>query len=111
MPSPYCGTLPLHSYTKARAHAAFAPRLALRKPHRGAAAWFVDILGFMQAKIHDLKPGYYWYTMANDPLAVIHIHDDGGATLMGTDYRMEAQGVADMIKQGERFFWIEPPTL
>ena len=48
-------------------------------------------------------------TMANDPLAVIHIHDDGGATLMGTDYRLTPEGVADMVRQGERFFWIEPP--
>ncbi|AMH06181.2 hypothetical protein F1536_19085 [Achromobacter xylosoxidans] len=47
--------------------------------------------------------------MANDPLAVIHIHDDGGATLMGTDYRLSAEGVADMLRQGQRFFWIEPP--
>ena len=39
----------------------------------------------MNTNLHNLKPGYYWYTMANDPLAVIHIHDDGGATLMGTD--------------------------
>ena len=41
----------------------------------------------MNTDLHDLKPGYYWYTMASDPLAVIHIHEDGGATLMGTDYR------------------------
>ena len=39
----------------------------------------------MTTDLHDLKPGYYWYTMANDPLAVIHIHEDGGASLMGTD--------------------------
>ncbi|KCV59295.1 MULTISPECIES: hypothetical protein [Bordetella] len=60
---------------------------------------------------HDLKPGYYWYTMENDPLAIIHIHEDGGATLMGTDYRVEPEGVASMIRQGERFFWIEPPVV
>ena len=65
----------------------------------------------MQNEIHDLKPGYYWYTMANDPLAVIHIHDDGGASLMGTDFRLDAQGVAQMIQQGERFFRIEPPAV
>ncbi len=63
----------------------------------------------MNTDLHNLKPGYYWYTMANDPLAVIHIHDDGGATLMGTDYRLSAEGVADMLRQGQRFFWIEPP--
>ncbi|KAG1246804.1 hypothetical protein G6F68_014476 [Rhizopus microsporus] len=63
----------------------------------------------MTTDLHDLKPGYYWYTMANDPLAVIHIHEDGGASLMGTDYRSGAEGVADMVRQGERFFWIEPP--
>jgi len=63
----------------------------------------------MTTDLHDLKPGYYWYTMANDPLAVIHIHEDGGASLMGTDYRIGAEGVADMVRQGERFFWIEPP--
>ena len=64
----------------------------------------------MNTNPHNLKPGYYWYTMANDPLAVIHIHDDGGATLMGTDYRrLTPEGVADMVRQGERFFWIEPP--
>ncbi|MDQ8031258.1 hypothetical protein [Bordetella genomosp. 1] len=60
---------------------------------------------------HDLKPGYYWYTMEKDPLAIIHIHDDGGATLMGTDFRMEPEGVASMVRQGERFFWIEPPAV
>lgn len=65
----------------------------------------------MDTKLHNLKPGYYWYTMQADPLAVIHIHEDGDATLMGTDFRVKAQGVADMIRQGERFFWIEPPTL
>lgn len=65
--------------------------------------------GPMNTNLHNLKPGYYWYTMANDPLAVIHIHDDGGATLMGTDYRLTPEGVADMVRQGERFFWIEPP--
>lgn len=65
----------------------------------------------MTTDLHNLKPGYYWYTMANDPLAVIHIHDDGGATLMGSDYRIGAEGVADMIRQGERFFWIEPPLV
>ena len=48
----------------------------------------------MNTNLHNLKPGYYWYTMANDPLAVIHIHDDGGATLMGTDYRLTPEGVA-----------------
>ena len=48
----------------------------------------------MNTDLHDLKPGYYWYTMASDPLAVIHIHEDGGATLMGTDYRLGAEGVA-----------------
>ncbi|MEN5161906.1 hypothetical protein [Achromobacter spanius] len=65
----------------------------------------------MTTDLHNLKPGYYWYTMANDPLAVIHIHEDGGATLMGTDYRIGAEGVADMVRQGERFFWIEPPLV
>lgn len=65
----------------------------------------------MDTKLHNLNPGYYWYTVKNDPLAVIHIHDDGSATLMGTDFRVEALGVADMIQQGERFFWIEPPAL
>ena len=65
----------------------------------------------MKIDLHDLKPGYYWYTMDNDPLTVIHIHDDGGATLMGTDFRMGPQAVANMIQQGERFFWIEPPPL
>ncbi|AUA54583.1 hypothetical protein YH64_024215 [Achromobacter sp. LC458] len=49
--------------------------------------------------------------MANDPLAVIHIHEDGGASLMGSDYRIGAEGVADMVRQGERFFWIEPPQV
>lgn len=65
----------------------------------------------MEPKLHDLKPGYYWYSIKDDPLAVIHIHQDGGATLMGTEYRMQAQDVADMVQQGERFFWIEPPIL
>ncbi|SAI73985.1 Uncharacterised protein [Bordetella ansorpii] len=63
----------------------------------------------MTTDSHDLKPGYYWYTMENDPPAIIHIHDDGGATLMGTDLRMDADAVADMVAQGEKFFWIEPP--
>ncbi|KAG1357617.1 hypothetical protein G6F61_014559 [Rhizopus arrhizus] len=54
----------------------------------------------MTTDLHDLKPGYYWYTMANDPLAVIHIHEDGGASLMGTDYRIGAEGVADMPAAG-----------
>ena len=40
----------------------------------------------MNTDLHDLKPGYYWYTMASDPLAVIHIHEDGGATLMAVSY-------------------------
>ena len=65
----------------------------------------------MKTELHTLKPGYYWYTMANDPLTVIHIHDDGGATLMGTDFSMGPEGVANMIQQGERFFWIEPPQV
>lgn len=65
----------------------------------------------MDTKTHDLKPGYYWYTMQDDPLAVIHIHADGGASLMGTDFRLQPEGVADMIRQGERFFWIDPPAL
>jgi len=65
----------------------------------------------MEKSLHDLKPGYYWYTMKNDPLTIIHIHDDGGATLMGTDLRMQALDVASMIQQGEQFFWIEPPAL
>lgn len=65
----------------------------------------------MTTDLHNLKPGYYWYTMANDPLAVIHIHEDGGASLMGSDYRIGAEGVADMVRQGERFFWIEPPQV
>lgn len=60
---------------------------------------------------HNLRPGYYWYTMAQDPPAIIHIHDDGGATLMGTDLRLESADVAAMIRQGERFFWIEPPEV
>lgn len=59
--------------------------------------------GVSSRTTHDLKPGYYWYTMENDPLAIIHIHEDGGATLMGTDYRVEPEGVASMIRQGERF--------
>lgn len=63
----------------------------------------------MTTASHGLKPGYYWYTMENDPPAIIHIHDDGGATLMGTDLRMDQDAVADMIAQGERLFWIEPP--
>jgi hypothetical protein len=65
----------------------------------------------MDTKPHDLKPGYYWYTMQGDPPAVIHIYDNGGASLMGTDFRLEPEGVADMLAQGERFFWIEPPAL
>lgn len=65
----------------------------------------------MTTTAHDLKPGYYWYTMDKDPLAIIHIHDDGGATLMGTDFRMAPEGVANMIQQGERFFWIDPPKV
>ncbi|QIM73403.1 hypothetical protein EYB34_00870 [Bordetella trematum] len=48
--------------------------------------------------------------MDKDPLAIIHIHEDGGATLMGTDFRMAPEGVANMIQQGESFFWIEPPA-
>lgn len=69
----------------------------------------LGILASMTNATHDLKAGYYWYTMANDPPAIIHIHADGGATLMGTDLRMDADDVAGMIAQGEQFFWIEPP--
>ncbi len=58
---------------------------------------------------HDLKPGYYWYFIANDPPSVIHIHEDGHASLMGTDYEVPADDVADMIKRGESFVWIEMP--
>lgn len=65
---------------------------------------------WMTTTAHNLKPGYYWYTMDKDPLAIIHIHEDGGATLMGTDFRMAPEGVANMIQQGESFFWIEPPA-
>lgn len=57
------------------------------------------------------KPGYYWYTMANDPLSVIHIHENGSATLMGSDQVMSVEDVTIMLAEGERLFWIEPPLI
>lgn len=63
----------------------------------------------MDTKPHVLKAGYYWYTMEADPPAIIHIHENGGASLMGTDFKLEPEGVANMIEQGQQFFWIEPP--
>ncbi|MEI2416696.1 hypothetical protein V8Z80_10960 [Orrella sp. JC864] len=60
---------------------------------------------------HELAPGYYWYTVDGDPPSVIHIHANGTATLMGTDFKMSAADVAAMVQRGERFFWIEPPPV
>ncbi len=65
----------------------------------------------MDARPHDLKTGYYWYTIDGDPPSVIHIHDNGSATLMGTDFKVEPINVAAMINDGETFVWIEPPRL
>lgn len=65
----------------------------------------------MESTAHGLKPGYYWYTIDGDPPSVIHIHDNGTATLMGTDYKLTAADVAGMIAKGETFVWIEPPAL
>ena len=64
----------------------------------------------MKSLAHDLKPGYYWYYIDNDPPSVIHIHELGHASLMGSDYDVPAEDVASMIKRGERFIWIEPPA-
>ncbi len=63
----------------------------------------------MKSGKHELKPGYYWYFIANDPPSVIHIHDSGNASLMGTDYEVPAEDVDEMIKRGETFVWIDPP--
>ena len=63
----------------------------------------------MELKPHDLDPGYYWYTIDGDPPSVIHIHENGTATLMGTDYKVSAVDVAAMIAKGETFLWIEQP--
>ncbi|GAA4339905.1 hypothetical protein GCM10023144_38760 [Pigmentiphaga soli] len=59
---------------------------------------------------HDLAPGYYWYFIESDPPSVIHIHERGHASLMGTDYQVPPEDVADMLSRGEKFVWIEPPA-
>ncbi|OVZ62996.1 hypothetical protein CDO44_04005 [Pigmentiphaga sp. NML080357] len=49
--------------------------------------------------------------MDTDPPSVIHIHESGAASLMGTDYEVPAEDVAEMIKRGETFVWIDPPQV
>jgi len=60
---------------------------------------------------HSLKPGYYWYFIDTDPPSIIHIHDTGAASLMGTDYEVPPEDVAEMIQRGETFVWIDPPLV
>ncbi|MDX3907759.1 MAG: hypothetical protein QHC78_18890 [Pigmentiphaga sp.] len=65
----------------------------------------------MKDRLHDLKPGYYWYFIDTDPPSVIHIHESGDASLMGTDYEVPAEDVAEMLERGETFVWIDPPQV
>lgn len=64
----------------------------------------------MSTSHHTLRSGHYWYYIDNDPPSIIHIHESGTASLLGTDYEVPAEDVASMIERGERFVWIEPPA-
>ncbi len=63
----------------------------------------------MKTDMHDLAPGYYWYSQDGDPYCVLHVHDNGNASLMGTEAHVTAHDVAVMIEKGCVFSWIEPP--
>lgn len=65
----------------------------------------------MSRALHDLAPGYYWYSVEGDPYCVMHIHDNGRARLMGTDVEVSVEDIAALIQRGCNFFWIEPPVL
>jgi hypothetical protein len=60
---------------------------------------------------HDIKAGYYWYTIDGDPPTIMHVHDNGTGTLMGTDFKVAAIDIAGMVQKGETFIWIEPPPV
>ena len=89
-----------------------------RNRHRNGLKNNVDIIERtstrnhgMTTETHDLAPGYYWYSQDNDPYCVLHVHENGSASLMGTDAQVSAHDVALMIARGCRFAWIEPPQL
>ncbi|MCK9512453.1 MAG: hypothetical protein M0R28_14665 [Pigmentiphaga sp.] len=63
----------------------------------------------MTARLHNLAPGYYWYSMDNDPYCVLHIREHGEARLMGTDAEVSEHDVAALLDRGCKFFRIEPP--
>lgn len=60
---------------------------------------------------HDLSPGYYWYSVDGDPYCVLHVHEHGDASLMGTDTNVSEEDIAALKRRGCNFFWIEPPVV
>ena len=64
-----------------------------------------------EAKTHDLSPGYYWYSQDDDPYCVLHVHDNGSASLMGISTQVSAHDVALMVEKGCKFSPITPPTI
>lgn len=64
----------------------------------------------MKTDMHDLAPGYYWYSQDNDPYCVLHLHENGSASLMGTDAQVSPHDIAAMIARGCKMFLIAPPA-
>ncbi len=62
-----------------------------------------------QPRLHDLAPGYYWYSVDNDPYCVMHVLDQGNARLMGTDAEVSARDLAGLLDRGCKMFRIDPP--
>lgn len=64
----------------------------------------------METDKHTLAPGYYWYSLENDPFCIMHVHENGNATLMGTADEVDAHDVAVLIGRGCKLARIEPPA-
>lgn len=58
---------------------------------------------------HSLAPGYYWYSLDNDPFCVMHVREHGSASLMGSSEEMSPEDVAAFVARGCRLVRIEPP--
>ncbi|GAA5234926.1 hypothetical protein FOZ76_22045 [Verticiella sediminum] len=59
---------------------------------------------------HHLAPGYYWYSLDGDPYCILHVHEHGTASLMGTSDEMSAEDLAAFIARGCKIVRIEPPA-
>ncbi len=62
-----------------------------------------------EPRLHDLAPGYYWYSVDNDPYCVMHVLEHGNARLMGTGSEVSEHDLAALLDRGCKVFRIDPP--